>query len=176
VTGKKDKNKPVLSKKDTDLWKAVTKDVRRMPGRDYEEGAPEIEDDIPSVTIKERIGIKSKEQPKGPRSKEVDARTKERLARGKMKIEGTLDLHGMSQDEARTALSRFIKSSHTRGRRCVLVITGKGRGGKPGVLRTRVPEWLDEEPLGALVLQISQAKHHDGGEGALYVLLRRQRG
>jgi DNA-nicking Smr family endonuclease len=176
MTGKKDKNKskPGLSKKDAALWKAMTADVQLMPGRNYEENEGE-DFHAPEEKIIERAGIKflgAQEQPKG---RGVDKRTAQRLERGKMAIEGTLDLHGMNQQEARTALARFIKSSYERGRRCVLVITGKGRQDKPGVLKERVPEWLNEAPLEQMILKTAQAKQQDGGLGAIYVLLRRQR-
>lgn len=175
MAGKKDKNKPVITRKDADLWKAVTKDVRRMKGREYEDGGDEEENVIPAP-IKERIGVTRRERLKEAHGRDVDRRTAEKLARGKMKIEGSIDLHGMNQIEAHENLARFIRSSHSRGRRCVLVITGKGRDGKPGILRKRVPEWLNEPPLEAYVLRIAQAKQHDGGAGAIYVLLRRKRG
>ncbi|MBK7362258.1 MAG: Smr/MutS family protein [Micavibrio sp.] len=176
MMGKKDKNKskPGLSKKDAALWKAMTADVRLMPGRNYEENE---EDNFHAQEEKiiERVGVEFRETQKQPKGRGVDKRTAQKLERGKMVIEGTLDLHGMNQQEARTALARFIKSSYERGRRCVLVITGKGNQDKPGVLKARVPEWLNEAPLEELVLKTAQAKQHDGGLGAIYVLLRRSR-
>jgi DNA-nicking Smr family endonuclease len=176
MTGKKDKNKskPGLSKKDAALWKAMTADVQLLHGRNYEESEEE-DFHVPQEKIIERAGIEFRETQQQPKGRGVDKRTAQRLERGKMVIEGTLDLHGMNQQEARTALTRFIKSSYERGRRCVLVITGKGNQDKPGVLRERVPEWLNEAPLEELVLKTAQAKQHDGGLGAIYVLLRRHR-
>ncbi len=182
MAGKKDKNKskakPFLSKDDAALWKEMTRDVRRMPERNYQEGddAQDEEDAPPREKTGERVRVKSSDAPSAPKGRDVDKRTAQRLARGRMKIEATLDLHGMNQEEARTALERFIKSSHARGRRCVLVVTGKGRQEGQGVLKRRVPEWLGEGALGPLVLRVAQAKPPDGGEGAIYVLLRRVRG
>ena len=88
-----------------------------------------------------------------------------------------MDLHGMTQDQAHRALNAFIDASSHAGRRCVLVITGKGgRGdGSVGVLREQVPRWLNQAPLRPLVLAFSYATPKDGGEGALYVLLKRKR-
>jgi DNA-nicking Smr family endonuclease len=113
-----------------------------------------------------------------PGGDSVDRRTAERLKRGEMKIEARLDLHGRTQDEAHAALRSFIAATYEAGRRCVLVITGKGRGedGGPGVLQSRVPGWLREGELAALVLRCEKAQQKDGGAGALYVLLRRNRG
>jgi DNA-nicking Smr family endonuclease len=112
-----------------------------------------------------------------PGGGEVDKRTAERLKRGEMEIEGRLDLHGRTQAQAHEALRRFIASSYAAGKRCVLVITGKGRGGDggPGVLQTRVPEWLKDGDLAPAVLRVQKAQPQHGGGGALYVLLRRKR-
>lgn len=151
----------------------MTADVRLLPGRGYDDNHEEILE--PQEKIIERAGIEFRDTKAQPKGRGVDARTSQRLERGKMAIEGTLDLHGMNQQEARTALARFIKGSYERGRRCVLVITGKGREDKPGILKERVPEWLSEAPLEALILKTAQAKQQDGGLGAIYVLLRRQR-
>lgn len=106
----------------------------------------------------------------------VDARTMERLRRGRLRPEARLDLHGMFQDEAHSALRGFIADCRGAGRRCVIVITGKGRlsdGG--GVLRTQVPRWLNLPALRPHILGFSEAQPKDGGGGALYVLLRRER-
>lgn len=174
MKGAKDKNKK-LSKSEADLWKAATRDVRRLPGRHYAEEAEREEERQEKQAIREYVPVKPKAQAKAAKKgKDVDRRTAERLRKGKMEIEATLDLHGMTQAEARDALTRFIQSSHKKGRRCVLVITGKGLLGRPGVLKTKVPEWLAAEPLEPLVLMTAAARKH-GGEGAIYVLLRRER-
>jgi DNA-nicking Smr family endonuclease len=178
MAGKKDKSKktPKLTRKDAELWKQVTKDVERLPERDYEEFIDEIQDKKPSapVTVRERVSVRpEKPVKKTPTGKDVDGATARKFTRGKMDIEATVDLHGLGQSEAREVLRRFITASHQRGRRCVLVITGKGLLGKPGVLKGRVPEWLDE--MGPVVLKTASAQPRHGGQGALYVLLRRQR-
>ena len=64
------------------------------------------------------------------------------VARGKQAIDARLDLHGLTQSEAHGALLRFLRNAHARDARLVLVITGKGRGAEPGVLRRQVPQWL----------------------------------
>jgi len=111
----------------------------------------------------------------------MDQKAFGRMKRGKTKPEARIDLHGMRLSEAHGALNAFIHTSHGRGRRLVLVITGKGRitdvdGPIPvraGVLRHQVPDWLSRPPLSALVLQVSEAHQRHGGGGAYYVYLRR---
>jgi len=108
---------------------------------------------------------------------DLDRRTAERLKRGQLTIDGRIDLHGMTQDDAHAALARFVAASRAMGRRCVLVITGKGRPGAEGggVLKLAVPRWLNEPALRAQILAFATAQPKDGGAGALYVLLKRVR-
>ncbi len=116
----------------------------------------------------------------------LDKRSAERLRRGQINIDGRLDLHGHTQADAHRALHVFITASYRAGRRCVLVITGKGGprddvdGGfmpdrDSGVLRRNLPRWLGEGAVRQLVLRIETARPQHGGEGAYYVLLRRKR-
>ncbi len=111
----------------------------------------------------------------------VDKRSVDRLRRGKLPVEARLDLHGMTQNEAEAALARFLAGAQTAGRRCVLVITGKGAAREremfesPGVLKRMVPVWLNAPANRALVLAFAAARPQHGGSGALYVLLKRQR-
>ena len=107
----------------------------------------------------------------------LDRAKAERLRRGKMPIEGTLDLHGLTQDQAQARLEQFILAAAAAGKRNLLIITGKGlSSGGRGVLRARVPEWLGQGALGRYVLAFSYAQKRDGEQGALYVLLRRRHG
>ena len=109
----------------------------------------------------------------GPSSSRHRA-SRRRLVQGNLEIGARLDLHGMTAAQAERSLARFIDSASTAHHRCVLVITGKGRGGQ-GVLRRLVPKWLKTSPLSGRILAISNATQADGGEGALYVMLRRTR-
>ena len=95
-----------------------------------------------------------------------------------MAIDARLDLHGSTQQEAHRDLNGFIERCYARNFRCVLVITGKGlrlSSGEIGVLRRAVPQWLNDQPLRSMILGFSHATPKDGGEGALYVLLKRKR-
>jgi DNA-nicking Smr family endonuclease len=104
---------------------------------------------------------------------DLDRRTWLKLHRGMHPIDARLDLHGLSQAEAHAHLTGFLADAQQRGNRCVLVITGRGlRHG--GTLRAMTPRWLDEAPNRPRVLSYVQAQLRHGGEGALYVLLRRR--
>jgi DNA-nicking Smr family endonuclease len=92
------------------------------------------------------------------------------------KIEARLDLHGMTQPDAHRELGAFIRASRDAGRRCVLVITGRGLGPSgSGVLKSSVPRWLEEPELRQHVLATAAAQPQRGGAGATYLLLRRPR-
>lgn len=114
---------------------------------------------------------------------QMDRKNYTKLKRGKLQPEARIDLHGMTVAQAHPVLNRFILDAYAKGRRLVLVITGKGkdkedRGPIPvrrGVLKHQVPEWLTIPPLGQVVLQVSQAHLKHGGSGAYYVYLRRAR-
>jgi len=106
----------------------------------------------------------------------VDRRTVERMRRGKLPIDARLDLHGSYQDAAQADLNAFIASCAATGCRTVLVITGKGsvrEGG--GILRRRLPDWLNQPACRPHVLAFAAARPEHGGSGAFYVLLRRPR-
>jgi DNA-nicking Smr family endonuclease len=119
------------------------------------------------------------------RGETLDRQTARQLERGKLPVEARLDLHGMRQREAHAALRRFLKSAQGKGYRHVLVITGKGAAAdttrpfyeseERGVLRQAVPHWLAAPDLAHVVLSYSEAPRRLGGEGALYVRLRKGR-
>jgi DNA-nicking Smr family endonuclease len=105
----------------------------------------------------------------------LDARTRRRLRRGEIAIEARLDLHGLNRSDAERAVARFIASASGGGRRCVLVVHGRGlnsKGGSP-VLKEAIGGWLARGSERGPVLAFCPARPRDGGEGALYVLLRR---
>jgi len=182
------------SRDETALWKAVTKDVKRAERKPAISKADPEAPSAPGETAKKSNKLARKPQaapagragamaptPLAPdlthgRAAGVDRRTVDRLRRGQIAIEAEIDLHGHTQAEAHRALQSFISGQAGAGRRCVRVVTGKGsfrEGG--GVLKAAVPRWLNESPLREQVLAFSHARRDDGGEGALYVLLRRKR-
>jgi DNA-nicking Smr family endonuclease len=127
---------------------------------------------------------------------ELDRRTLRQVASGKVSIDATLDLHGLHQNAAHARLRAFLVSSQAKGHRMVLVITGKGGGPRSvapqprsdrerggggadpsarGVLRRSVPQWLEEPEFRAVVLSYAAAGVRHGGDGALYIRLRKAR-
>jgi DNA-nicking Smr family endonuclease len=187
---------PSLSPEDANLWLEMTSDVKPLPGRARpkpviqkapESKKPEVSEILEVQEILPSIRTTSA-APRAPAGPGIDRSYNERLRRGKISIEARIDLHGMTQKQAEVALQRFILSAHHRGLRCVLVITGKGRERKnkapadiswadtrPGVLKRAVPGWLAAAALAALILQTHPARPQHGGDGALYVLLRRRK-
>ena len=188
-----------LNKDDLSLWQKVTERTEKLDVNQL--FRPEIDAPAPSLPKirKTTSVVLGKPTPK-PRSNahdlmpslpdqirkspvQMDSKAFGRLKRGKIRPEGRIDLHGMTLDRAHPALTKFILGSHAKGRRLVLVITGKGKmrdeGGpipvRHGFLRHQVPQWLSMPPLSAAVLQVSQAHISHGGGGAYYVYLRRHR-
>lgn len=122
--------------------------------------------------------------PTTPPLADFEHRHRRKLARNVEAIDARLDLHGMRQREAHGALRAFLFASAARGHRYVLVITGKGVRAEiertrdftqeeRGVLRRLVPQWLAEPEFRAIVLSYTAASVRHGGEGALYVRLRK---
>ena len=99
----------------------------------------------------------------------------ERLKDGQFSFHRHLDLHGMSREEAKTAIIRFVSEARHAGERCVLIVTGRGKSSPAGVsvLRETLPRWLSRAPLRPHVLAFCTARQVDGGPGAFYLLLRR---
>lgn len=120
-----------------------------------------------------RMHVDPRPRPRAVLPAGFDKGTETKLKKGKLPLEGRIDLHGMTQDEAHRALQRFIPAAAVSGRRTLLVITGKGKMPTGGVLRRMVPIWLSEGSLATHVLAITPAQPKDGGDGALYVRLRK---
>jgi DNA-nicking Smr family endonuclease len=111
---------------------------------------------------------------KVPPGEPQERSNEKRVRRGRLAIDGRLDLHGMTQLEARAALAAFLERLQAKGGRTGLVITGKGRAGVEGVLRRRFPEWLAEPELAARTSGYAPAHIRHGGEGAWYVFVKRR--
>lgn len=163
-----------VREEERELWDHVTRDVRRPRVRKALEPvakskpakAPRVSEPrvVPPRPAEPPALVKKQAPPFG-----VDGSTAERLRRGRIAPDATLDLHGLTQAQAHTRLTNFVRHGHELGNRCVLVITGKG-----GVLRDLVPRWLEE--LRAIIVGVQKAHQKHGGGGAYYVYLRRKRG
>jgi DNA-nicking Smr family endonuclease len=106
----------------------------------------------------------------------IDRAVLRKLRIGEFERDARIDLHGLSAAEARTRVRETLTRVHQEGGRCVLVIHGRGHHSEAGpVLKEQLVDWLAEPPLGALVMAFSSARGGDGGVGATYVLLRRDR-
>jgi DNA-nicking Smr family endonuclease len=118
----------------------------------------------------------------------IDGRTDERLRRGILEPEARLDLHGLTETAAHRALLLFLKGAQQRGCKLVLVVTGKGKKvdedapfdmelheRSRGVLKAAVPRWLGERGFAGLIASTRPAHRRHGGEGALYIYLRKGR-
>ena len=173
--------KPPFTNEDEELWSRYTKSVRPLhPKKSVTSSTG------PGPKKKSQGAIRTVQPPKpnpvaAPARQMIDGATSRKLRRGKLPVDGRIDLHGMRQNEAHEALTRFLHASYGRGRRCVLVITGKGRSEardgyeQPGILRRKVPDWLQTGSVAPLIVGFEPAHLRDGGDGALYVLLRRKR-
>ena len=177
-----------IGEEDKRLWKAFTRDIYPLHPVNIDEEIGPGHPAPPQV----RIRPSNITRPVSPgqtvppkQAPQLDARTEQRFRAGKIKIEGRLDLHGYNQIQAHNLLRDFVMAAHAQRKRCLLVITGKGGpklsgsavGDKveAGILKQKVPQWLCEAPLNSIVLKTAPAVQKDGGQGALYLYLRRDR-
>jgi DNA-nicking Smr family endonuclease len=167
-----------LTESERILWREITRSIaplRPLPAEDFEAVAEAITS--PPITAPLRPAKPDVPRPKHepPPLTPLGRRTKQRVARGRDAIDGRIDLHGLTQAEAHDALLHFLHQAQARGARTVMVITGKGRSGEGGVLKRQVPLWLALPEFRAIVIGFEAAHHRHGGEGALYVRMRRGR-
>lgn len=106
----------------------------------------------------------------------VARKTMRRLKQGRFPIQDHVDLHGLTQKEARDRVQDFLMKSHKTGHRCVLIVHGRGRNSPLNlpVLKEQLPIWFNRGPVRKVVLAFATARPYDGGAGAMYVLLRRR--
>jgi DNA-nicking Smr family endonuclease len=168
-----------LTREERDLWEKLRRSVRPLrPERKsaaadrqtgHAEAAPPQSSSSP---VAARPRVKAAEPPLA----RLEERTRRRLARGLTEVDARIDLHGMRQERAYSALIAFLRHAQLRGSKLVLVITGKGRDGadRSGVLRLAVPSWLARPDFRELIVGFEEAGRRHGGAGALYVRLRRR--
>ena len=183
--------------RDQGLWNTVAKTIEPLARRKTPDPTDQLDDGIekalaknagrhlpvhaaagPTLPSKQSVVKAARSQA----SKSIEPGLLRRLERGRLPIDGVLDLHGLTQDAAHAALVHFIKERSARGDRTLLIITGKGlkKTGylqleQRGILRDMVPVWLNAPDLAPLIAGIEPAHQTHGGGGALYVRLKRPR-
>jgi DNA-nicking Smr family endonuclease len=174
------KTKKVLSGEDRALWAEITRSVAPLrappPAPAAAPRKSPAKSHIKALARTDAVARGAAAKP-APALAPLDRRQRQRLARGTAPLDARIDLHGKTQREAHAALARFLRRAQREGARFVLVITGKGvRGsadGERGVLRRQVPQWLQLPELRAYVVGFEAAHVGHGGEGALYVRIRK---
>jgi DNA-nicking Smr family endonuclease len=178
-----------LSGEDHALWEGVTRSVKPLKRRRAPSVKPKPAEAPPPAVSEHKkppsrpapvLTPLPKAKPSAPPLAPLERRLKQKVARGSAPIDARIDLHGMTQERAHAALLRFLRKQQGEGARLVLVITGKGarasvatQEGERGVLRRAVPHWLALPEFRAYVIGFEAAHIGHGGEGALYVRVRR---
>jgi DNA-nicking Smr family endonuclease len=182
-----------LSAEEEALWSGVARSIKPLrqpkqrPESQDQAGAATVPVAIsPSRLVRQPAPVAEKPQKPKPLAP-LDRRFKQRVASGRTPIDARLDLHGFTQKDAHAALLRFLRGAQAADAKVVLVVTGKGtmrrppgRGDhpetrEPGVLRRQVPMWLSLPEFRPFVVSVEDAHVAHGGQGALYVRLRRAR-
>lgn len=193
MVAKKPPRQRALSQAEKDLWTHVTKDVTPSDTENAtfaaaleqlsvhsvssRKGSPKIRPKLPQAELSVPPKPPSPPSLTPGKTDMMDKRTARRLKRGQLGIDARLDLHGHVQATAHRALESFLERSFYEGHRTVLVITGKGKrgAGQMGVLKEAVPRWLNQMPIRDWVTGFSYAAVKDGGDGALYIRIKRRR-
>jgi DNA-nicking Smr family endonuclease len=178
-----------LSEEERALWDSIARQVKplRKKPRPAKQGAgaqlQESKISTKSIPVQRpaaSVNAPKPSKPAAPPLAPIGRRERSRLSRGRNEIDARLDLHGMTQVRAHHALFAFLQRAHRDGLTFVLIITGKGKAGgaesERGILRRQVPHWLSLPEFRSLVVGFEQANIGHGGEGALYVRIRRTRG
>ena len=169
-----------LKLEDRILWEKVARSTKPMQGRMFPSFAAEESPQAPAMASKADEALLavpttsiSPKKPK-PHPDRLDDTTHRKLAKGRLALSGRIDLHGLTQGEAHGLLHSFLYRAHASGMRHVLVITGKGASfGSDGILRQAVPHWFATPSFRPLVSAYEFAHRAHGGDGAIYVRLRR---
>lgn len=157
------------------MSRKVSADERRLWGHVAATVRPLAHEPGPGLALpppKPGAALAKPAAPRGP-LEAIEPGRKRRIVRDPTALEARLDLHGLDQAKARAELADFVNRAWAEGERSVLVVTGKGVMGD-GVLRKRAPEWLGEPGLREVVAGVSEAHKKHGGDGALYVALKRR--
>lgn len=164
------------------LWSGFARSIRPLRGREKSEKKSSPAAGDRSVPVRPRAQPQAPPAAAMPPLAPLDRRLRQRITRGREPIDARIDLHGMTQSEAHGALFDFLQRARADGAKIVLVVTGKGTGrrerdstGERGVLKRQVPNWLSQPQFRSLIVGFEDASIVHGGQGALYVRLRRLR-
>ena len=171
--------KRIPSQDELALWKTATRNVSPLVRMKPQPAKPSAAE--PSAVVKS----KPVERVHAPVKKPVvakpfsipalfDAETERRLQKNQARVEARMDLHGMTEVEAHRALVDFVTISSRKGFRLILIITGKGAEGR-GVLKKNLPLWIEGPALRRYIAATRPALDRHGGEGAIYLMLKRKR-
>lgn len=177
-----------LAPEEEDLWRAVKQTVtplrpeKALPPAVLAAAEPELQ--RPLIHLSQVTTPAPPPKPALPKLHPFGKRERQAVSRGRIAIDGRLDLHGYRQDEAHARLSGFLSHAQAMGWKVVLIITGKGRPGgdfqglhdhERGVLKRVVPLWLSLPEFRRVVLGYEDAGPVHGGGGALYVRIRKRK-
>lgn len=176
---------PNNSEDDNSAWEEATQGVKKFSPQEVPPSAPVTLPPIkPSVNMTKAYRGEELSELKLGNTDNIDANTAKRFKRCEYPIEAQLDLHGYHEDEAREAVFDFVQKAYIEGKRCIIIITGKGLSRNEdkdnflipkGKLKESVPLWLNSKHLRPLILAYNHPPAKLGGSGALYIMLRRHR-
>lgn len=165
---------------DLKAWQEAIQDVKPLPEKRVEQAPAPAKIKLKENKF-ETVALKPyKHEVRLNATADIDRKTFERLKKGKILPQATLDLHYQTEKQAFEKVRNFITQSYLQNKRCVLIITGKGLHAADeftprACLKTRVPQWLSQEELQPLILTYVHPTERFGGSGALMILLRRRR-
>jgi DNA-nicking Smr family endonuclease len=174
-----------LSDEEQALWSGFVRSITPLRGKRVTDRSPVAADKpaSPAAATAPKAAPQLAPPAKTPPLAPLGRRLKQRVARGRERIDARIDLHGMTQMQAHAALRRFLQRAQDDEARIVLVVTGKGTSAgardaanERGVLRRQVPLWLALPEFRSLIVGFEDAHIGHGGQGALYVRLRRATG
>ena len=172
-----------FSKEDIEAWKEATRTVRKLFSGERDDPPVDEKKIVSRETIPIKIANVNKAKPVGRQygyffdinegeAGRMDRNAFSRLKSGKMRPHMVEDLHGMNLADAREHFYELVQLAHASGKRCILLITGKGFEA-PGKIRSALPSWINDDDLKPLILAYTHAQPKDGGKGAFYIYLSR---
>ncbi len=185
MTKQKQNFQPEPDKEDTRAWEELVQNIKKLPDSDKIEDDSVLTIDIrPVVNIFDAYhGEKLSDLEEGFNAG-IDRSTLKKFSKEEFPVEAVLDLHGKTEKNAFELVRNFITNAYMQNKRCIMIITGKGNYHKEqeedifavrGILKNSVPNWLNTPELRPLILSYRHPSEARGGNGALYILLRRRR-